>query len=79
MASNVMALKALHAVAMAHLFRTFHGADKAVAKAPKRPPVPSPALAELIKNYPHTLVNGQGLAVGTNQRLQPSMVVEIPR
>ncbi len=42
-------------------------------------PVPSPALAELIKNYPHTLVNGQGLAVGTNQRLQPSMVVEIPR
>lgn len=43
-------------------------------------PVPSPALAELIKKFPHTLVNGQGLALGSNnQRLQPSMVVEIPR
>lgn len=42
-------------------------------------PVPSPALAELIKKFPHTLINGQGLAVGSSQRLQPSMVVEIPR
>lgn len=42
-------------------------------------PIPSPALAELLKRFPHTLVNGQGLAVGGEQRLQPSMVVEIPR
>lgn len=42
-------------------------------------PVPSPALAELMKRFPHTLVNGQGLAVGSQQRLQPSLVVEIPR
>lgn len=44
-------------------------------------PVPSPALDALMKKFPNTLVNGQGLAVGSgpNQKLQPSMVVEIPR
>ena len=45
--SEALPMKALHAVAMAHLFRTFHGADKAVAKTPKRPPVPSPARNEV--------------------------------
>ncbi len=43
-------------------------------------PVPSPALAEVIKKYPYTLINGQGLAVrSTGGQLQPSLVVEIPR
>ena len=37
--SDSLPMKALHAVAMAHLFRTFQGADKVVAKTPKRPPV----------------------------------------
>jgi thiamine pyrophosphate-dependent acetolactate synthase large subunit-like protein len=45
--SDSLPMKALHAVAMAHLFRTFQGADKAVAKTPKRPPVPSPARNEV--------------------------------
>ena len=45
--SDALPMKALHAVAMAHLYRTFQGADKVVAKPKKRPAPPTASRADI--------------------------------
>ena len=45
--SDALPMKALHAVAMAHLYRTFQGADKVVAKPKKRPTPPTASRADI--------------------------------